>query len=96
MPSVTKLVHVRFIRSDEDDVYKYYDVEDVEPAQFDQCRKKHGAKSAAKSFPYGHVKTKALPTKSKGFSKIMSLLEMLKMGKGFHKNSTVITLHSKH
>ena len=95
VPNVAKLVHVRFIRCDEDDIYKYNDVEDVQPAQFDQRKKEQVAKSPAKSVPCAHVKTKASPTKSQCFPKSLSVLKMLKMGKVLDKKSTtVITLHS--
>ncbi len=57
VPNVAKLVHVHFIKCDEDDVYN--EIEDVQPAQVDQCEKIHFAKSAAKSLKHHLSKVSA-------------------------------------
>ena len=95
VPSVAKLVHVRFIKCDKDEVYN--EIEDVQSgsAQVDQREKIHVAKGAAKSLSSAHVRTKPSPVKSQCFPKSLSVLEMLKMGKVLDKKcTTVITLHS--
>ena len=94
VPNVAKLVHVRFIKCDEDDVYN--EIEDVQPAQVDQREKKQVAKSPAKSLSSVQVKTKASPVKSKCFPKSLSVLEMLKMGKVLDKKKALGAFREAH
>ena len=53
VPNVSKLVHVRFIKCDEE-VYNDIELElkDIQPAHVNQRRKVHVAKDAAKSVSY--------------------------------------------
>ncbi|XP_028413094.1 alpha-protein kinase vwkA-like [Dendronephthya gigantea] len=93
VPNVSKLVHVRFIKCDEEEVYN--DIQDTQPAEVNQPRKVRVAKDAAKSMSYAQLKKNPSPVKSQCFPKSLSVLEMLKMGKVLDKKSTtVITLHS--
>ena len=90
-----KLIHVRFVKRDEDEMYsEMKDAQAVQP-RANRFRKINVAKSPAKSLSSVHVKPKASPVKSQCYPKSLSVLEMLKMGKVLNnKRTTVITLHS--